>query len=163
MPPSHLSIPARYLILVRHGDREKPFDTHRKAHHLSNYGAIYEQRKDYKLTKREVSGGPATLSLAGWLAETLNNYNPKIIISTILCSEHQHAIETANGRASEAQSAFAERLADGAGLPRVGASDAHDSAGMGAVASEFERAVEDLPTLVEEIRAGRVRPWRASP
>ena len=72
------------------------------------------------------------------------------------------AIEAVNGRGSEAENAFAEELAARTELPRVGSSDAHDASGIGRDATSFEHPVASVEDLVTELRAGRVRPWRAS-
>lgn len=70
------------------------------------------------------------------------------------------AIEVTNGRGSPPQNAFAALLAERARLPGVGASDAHDAAGAGKFATQFERRVAGVGDLARELAAGRVRPWR---
>jgi predicted metal-dependent phosphoesterase TrpH len=73
---------------------------------------------------------------------------------------HACAMETINGRGSDRENAFAAALCERLRLPAVAASDAHARADLGRCATEFQRPVPDLPTLIEELRAGRLRPVR---
>ncbi len=73
---------------------------------------------------------------------------------------HLHAVETFNGQVNPGELAQAEDLARILGLPAVGGSDAHAVDMVGVTATEFARPVTNEVELVQEIRAGRVRPWR---
>ena len=75
---------------------------------------------------------------------------------------HAGAMEAINGRGSDRENAFARALCDRLSLPAVAASDAHARADLGRCATEFDRPVSDLPTLIEELHAGRFRPVRLS-
>ena len=69
--------------------------------------------------------------------------------------------EVINGRASDVQNGFARELLEAVGTPTLANSDTHTVDGIGRVATEFERHIDDLEGLVEELRAGRFRPWTA--
>ena len=68
---------------------------------------------------------------------------------------HCVALETAHGRAHPQQNAFSERLRETLGMRSTGGSDAHQSSHVGRCATRFERRIETLADLIEELRAGR--------
>ncbi len=68
------------------------------------------------------------------------------------------ALETLNGRGSERENQFSQQLCRRLGLPAVAASDAHQAADFGRCATDFQRAVADLPGLIRELKAGRCQP-----
>ena len=70
--------------------------------------------------------------------------------------------EVINGRATDVQNGFARELLEAVGTPAVANSDTHTVEGIGAVATEFERQITDVAGLVEELKAGRFRPWTAN-
>ena len=70
--------------------------------------------------------------------------------------------EVINGRATDEQNEFARELLEAVGTPALANSDTHTVEGIGHVATEFERSVVDVVGLIEELRAGRFRPWTAT-
>ena len=72
--------------------------------------------------------------------------------------QYVHAIELHNGRGRPRENGFTRALAERFSLPRTAGSDAHHVDDVGACATEFERRVDGLGSLIAEIRAGRVRP-----
>jgi predicted metal-dependent phosphoesterase TrpH len=68
------------------------------------------------------------------------------------------AMESYNGRGTARENAFAQGLAERLGLPQAAGSDAHTSADVGRCATEFEREISGLDDLIEELKAGRIRP-----
>jgi len=89
------SFQIQYVLLVRHGSRDKPYDAQRHLHHLQNIDDQCQSNDPnlpYSVANRKVDGRPKSLSLAGWLAETLDIYGIKICAA--LCSDHLHAKET---------------------------------------------------------------------
>jgi len=67
--------------------------------------------------------------------------------------------EVINGRATELQNEFARQLLEVVGTPALSNSDTHTVEGIGHVATEFERNIEDVPGLIVELQTGRFRPW----
>ncbi|MBI2868090.1 MAG: PHP domain-containing protein, partial [Chloroflexi bacterium] len=78
--------------------------------------------------------------------------------STLQTLKIADAVESFNGRGSERQNAFAQRVARLLGLPPVADSDAHDPAEVARAATRFEREVTSVEGLVQEIKAGRFSP-----
>jgi predicted metal-dependent phosphoesterase TrpH len=68
------------------------------------------------------------------------------------------AMETNNGRGTEAENEFSRRVATRYGLPATGASDAHTTIDIGSCATEFSRRIEGLDDLIEALRDGSFRP-----
>jgi predicted metal-dependent phosphoesterase TrpH len=67
------------------------------------------------------------------------------------------AMESMNGRGTDAENAFAAAVCDTLGLPSTAGSDAHAAADVGRCATEFLDHVNNLEELIEALRAGRCR------
>ena len=67
------------------------------------------------------------------------------------------ALEVLNGRGTERENEFSRRLATAMGMSGTAGSDAHARIDIGRCATEFERRIEDVEDLIEELRAGRFR------
>ena len=65
------------------------------------------------------------------------------------------ALERINGRGTVKENAFSARLCDFMGLPGTAGSDAHSRNDIGRCATYFERRIEDIQGLIEELKAGR--------
>lgn len=83
----------QYIILVRHGSREKVYAKPRRVHKLENTDNKPRAPHGHRIADRSKPGRPASLSLAGWLAEALALRG--IEVWHVLHSHHQHAKETA--------------------------------------------------------------------
>ena len=68
------------------------------------------------------------------------------------------AIEGWNGRGKSDENEFSVDLGNAFALPSTAGSDAHRLEQVGTVATRFDRRIEDLETLIAEIKAGRFRP-----
>lgn len=68
------------------------------------------------------------------------------------------ALEAINGRGSEKENAFSQRLCELMGMRGTAGSDAHARADIGRCATRFERDIHDIEELIEETKAGRFRP-----
>jgi predicted metal-dependent phosphoesterase TrpH len=68
------------------------------------------------------------------------------------------ALEAINGRGSQTENEFSQRLCDLMGMPGTAGTDAHARIDIGRCATEFERDIRSLEDLIEELRAGRFRP-----
>ena len=66
-------------------------------------------------------------------------------------------IETLNGRASERQNEFAQRLSHKLNLKGTGSSDAHSISDISSCATLFERKVSNVEELITELKAGRFK------
>jgi predicted metal-dependent phosphoesterase TrpH len=68
------------------------------------------------------------------------------------------ALEVINGRGSERENEFSQRLADRMQMTGTAGSDAHARTDIGTCATEFERDIQSVEDLIQELRAGRFRP-----
>ncbi len=69
------------------------------------------------------------------------------------------AFEALNGNQDEEQNAFGLALWKGSGLVGTGGSDAHSGEMVGRFATEFDNPVFNMDDLINEIKAGRCRPF----
>jgi hypothetical protein len=67
------------------------------------------------------------------------------------------AIEIRNGRGTEKENLFAEKVAERLDMPTTGASDAHKLADLGTFATRFYDKVTGLESLINAIKSGRFR------
>ncbi len=67
-------------------------------------------------------------------------------------------LERINGRGSVKENTFSARLCDKMGMPGTAGTDAHAISDIGKCATEFDRRIESLDDLIEELHAGRFRP-----
>jgi hypothetical protein len=68
------------------------------------------------------------------------------------------ALEVVNGRGSQRENEFSQRLARMMEMRGTAGSDAHARVDIGRCATEFERRIETIEDLIEELKAGRFRP-----
>jgi len=73
------------------------------------------------------------------------------------------ALEVLNGRGIERENEFSQRLAQLLGMNGTAGSDAHARIDIGRCATEFQRRIETVEDLIEELRAGRFRPVDLAP
>jgi hypothetical protein len=65
------------------------------------------------------------------------------------------ALEKLNGRGKVEQNAFAARLCELMGMAGTAGTDSHRGNHIGRCATYFERRIEDIQGLIEELKAGR--------
>ena len=68
------------------------------------------------------------------------------------------AVESRNGRGSDAENRFAEDLRRQLARPGAGGSDTHYLHQMGTAATLFQHRIASLDDLIAELKAGRMRP-----
>lgn len=68
---------------------------------------------------------------------------------------HCTALEKINGRGTIKENTFAARLCDYMGIPGTAGSDCHSRSDVGRCATYFERDIEGIEELIEELKAGR--------
>lgn len=74
-----------------------------------------------------------------------------------------HAIEVANASNTPRENEFAYQVAQAAGLPGTGGSDAHSKTGIGNFAAGFEREITTPEQFLEELHAGRFETVHRTP
>jgi predicted metal-dependent phosphoesterase TrpH len=67
------------------------------------------------------------------------------------------ALERINGKATPRENAFSHVVSDLMRMPGTAGSDSHQISDMGKCATEFDRRIETVWDLMEELRAGRCR------
>ncbi len=73
------------------------------------------------------------------------------------------ALERINSRSSPHENAFSARLCDFMAIPGTAGTDAHQISDIGKCATEFDRRIESIEDLIEELKAGRFRPLSLVP
>ena len=68
---------------------------------------------------------------------------------------HCAALEKINGRATAREKTFSARLCDVMGMAGTAGTDAHSRSEIARCATYFERRIEDIQDLIEELKAGR--------
>ncbi len=68
-----------------------------------------------------------------------------------------HGVETLNGSDANEANGYLASMAEGAGLPGTGGSDAHSEGVVGSCATLYERPIRDDADLVGELLAGRFK------
>jgi len=70
------------------------------------------------------------------------------------------AVETLNGKVTEAENSFAARVAGRLTLPMTGGSDAHAAAEVGKYATVFEKPIQNQQDLLAALKGGAYAPCR---
>ena len=68
------------------------------------------------------------------------------------------ALEKINGRGTVKENKFSADLCEHMEMPGTAGTDSHSRSDIGRCATEFERRVESIEDLIEELQAGRFRP-----
>lgn len=91
--PKVKAVEAQYVLLIRHGERDKPYDLDRADHTITSSDYVPTLiSQGHRIADREMKGRPRTLSLAGWVAEVLAQRN--ITVCAAFSSPHLHAQQT---------------------------------------------------------------------
>jgi predicted metal-dependent phosphoesterase TrpH len=69
--------------------------------------------------------------------------------------QYVQGLEEINGRGSDKENEFSQRLCEMMHLPGTGGTDSHAISDIGKCATYFEREIRDERELIEELRAGR--------
>lgn len=65
------------------------------------------------------------------------------------------ALEVINGRGKEKENEFSRQLCEQMGMKGTAGSDCHEHGDIGKCATHFERDIESIEDLIEELKAGR--------
>lgn len=99
-----------------------------------------------------------------WYIENERDYHEALVrASRNRAYQYCVALEVINGRGSERENAFSQRLCDLLGMRGTAGTDAHARVDIGRCATEFQRKIETIEDLIEELRAGRFRPVALAP
>ena len=93
-----------------------------------------------------------------WYLESERDYDEALVrASRNPAYGYCTALELINGRGSKKENEFSRRLCELMGMRGTAGSDAHDRADIGRCATYFERDIDDIEGLIEELKAGRYR------
>ncbi len=99
-----------------------------------------------------------------WYIDNERDYHEALVrASRNRAYQYCVALEVINGRGSERENAFSQRLCDLLGMRGTAGTDAHARVDIGRCATEFQRKIETIEDLIEELRAGRFRPVELAP
>ncbi|MGB2693784.1 MAG: PHP domain-containing protein [Dehalococcoidia bacterium] len=94
-----------------------------------------------------------------WYIDNERDYHEALVrASRNRAYQYCVALEAINGRGSERENAFSQRLCEQMGMRGTAGTDAHARTDIGRCATHFERDIHNLEGLIEELQAGRFRP-----
>jgi len=138
-------------------------DGHVLAYGLTKY--VYGMHRSHELAEHieeargvMVAAHPYRRQMP-WYIESERDYQDALVrASRNPAYRYCAALEAINGRGTEEENAFSQRLCELMQVPGTGGSDAHARTDIGRCATEFERRIETVEQLIEELKAGRFRP-----
>jgi predicted metal-dependent phosphoesterase TrpH len=138
-------------------------DGHILAYGLSKY--VYGMHRSHELAKHideehgvMVAAHPYRRQMP-WYIESERDYEEALVrAARNPAYRYCAALEAINGRGTEEENKFSQRLCQTMQMPGTAGSDAHARTDIGRCATEFERRIETIEDLIEELRAGRFRP-----
>ena len=91
-----------------------------------------------------------------WYMENERDYHDALVrASQNPAYKHCVALERLNGRGTVKENAFSAALCDYMEMPGTAGTDSHSRSDIGRCATNFEREVTDIYSLIEELKAGR--------
>jgi len=161
-PDDVAAIAKRHDYLVLPAIEINTDDGHILAYGLTKY--VYGMHRSHELAHHtEQAGG--TLVAAHpyrrqmpWYIDSERDYDEALVrASRNPAYKYCSALEALNGRGTEEENTFSRRLCDLMQMAGTAGSDAHARTDIGRCATEFERRIESIEDLIEELRAGRFR------
>ena len=138
-------------------------DGHVLAYGLTKY--VYGMHRSHELAQHIEEARGAMVAAhpyrrqMPWYIESEHDYEDALArASRNPAYRYCAALEAINGRGTDEENTFSQRLCDVMQMPGTGGSDAHARTDIGRCATEFERRIETVEDLIEELKAGRFRP-----
>jgi hypothetical protein len=138
-------------------------DGHILAYGLSKY--VYGMHRSHELAHHVEQAQGAMLAAhpyrrqMPWYIESESDYQEALVrASRNPAYRYCNALEAINGRGTDKENEFSQRLCEMMGMWATAGSDAHARMDIGRCATEFERDIGSIEALILEIRAGRFRP-----
>ena len=138
-------------------------DGHILAYGLEKY--VYGMHRSHELADHIEEAGGAMIAAhphrrqMPWYMESDRDYEEALQrASRNAAYQYCVALETINGRSTERENEFSERLRKLMEMRGSAGSDAHARLDIARCATEFERDIHDIGGLIEELKAGRFRP-----
>jgi predicted metal-dependent phosphoesterase TrpH len=162
-PEEIAELAKRHSYLVLPAIEINTDDGHILAYGLSKY--VYGMHRSHELAKHieeehgvMVAAHPYRRQMP-WYIESEQDYEDALVrAARNPAYRYCAALEAINGRGTEEENKFSQRLCQTMRMPGTAGSDAHARTDIGRCATEFERRIETIEELIEELRAGRFRP-----
>lgn len=162
-PEDIAELAKRHSYLVLPAIEINTDDGHILAYGLSKY--VYGMHRSNELAKHVdeergvmVAAHPYRRQMP-WYIESERDYEEALVrAARNPAYRYCAALEAINGRGTEEENKFSQRLCQTMQMPGTAGSDAHARTDIGRCATEFERRIETIEELIEELRAGRFRP-----
>jgi len=154
---------AVYFLLVLPAIEFNTDDGHILAYGLDKY--VYGMHRSHELAHHIEQAHGATIAAhpyrrqLPWHTESEHDYQEALVrASRNPAYRYCTALEAINGRGTQRENEFSKRLCELMTMPGTAGSDAHARIDIGRCATEFERRIETIEELIEELKAGRFRP-----
>ena len=162
-PEEIAELAKRHSYLVLPAIEINTDDGHILAYGLTKY--VYGMHRSHELAKHVDEAGGTMVAAhpyrrqMPWYIESERDYEEALVrASRNPAYRYCLALEAINGRGTEEENKFSQRLCDLMQVRGTAGSDAHARTDIGRCATEFERRVETIEELIEELKAGRFRP-----
>ena len=162
-PEDVLDLARRHDFLVLPAIEINTDDGHILAYGLDKY--VYGMHRSHELAHHIEQAHGATIAAhpyrrqLPWQVESEHDYQEALVrASRNPAYRYCTALEAINGRGTQRENEFSKRLCELMTMPGTACSDAHARIDIGRCATEFERRVETIEELIEELKAGRFRP-----
>jgi hypothetical protein len=156
------AIAKRHNYLVLPAIEINTDDGHILAYGLTKY--VYGMHRSHELADHLDQANGAMVAAhpyrrqMPWYIDSERDYDEALVrASRNPAYRYCAALESLNGRGTEQENAFSQRLCDLMKMPGTAGSDAHARTDIGRCATQFEKRIESIEDLIEELRAGRFR------
>ncbi len=162
-PEEIAELAKRHSYLVLPAIEINTDDGHILAYGLTKY--VYGMHRSHELAQHieetqgvMVAAHPYRRQMP-WYIESERDYQEALVrASRNPAYRYCAALEALNGRGTEEENTFSQRLCELMQTRGTAGSDAHARTDIGRCATEFERRIETIENLIEELKAGRFRP-----
>jgi predicted metal-dependent phosphoesterase TrpH len=162
-PDDVAALAKRHNYLVLPAIEINTDDGHILVYGLAKY--VYGMHRSHELADHVEQVGGAMVAAhpyrrqMPWYIESERDYEEALArASRNPAYRYCAALEAINGRGTEEENHFSQRLCDVMSMRGTAGSDAHARTDIGRCATEFERDVHDVEGLIAELKAGRFRP-----
>lgn len=162
-PEDVLELAKRHAFLVLPAIEINTDDGHILAYGLEKY--VYGMHRSHELAHHTEQSHGALIAAhpyrrqLPWHIESELDYQEALArASRNPAYRYCIALEAINGRGTQRENEFSQRLCERMVMRGTAGSDAHARVDIGQCATEFERPIERVEDLIEELKAGRFRP-----
>ncbi len=162
-PEDVAAIAKRHDYLVLPAIEINTDDGHILAYGLTKY--VYGMHRSHELADHIGEANGAMVAAhpyrrqMPWYIDSEHDYDDALVrASRNPAYRYCAALESINGRGTEEENKFSQRLCDLMNMHATAGSDAHARTDIGRCATQFDRRIESIQDLIEELRAGRFRP-----